>query len=51
MGLTLMPCLRLADVPAAARDRLLLSGILAPVDLPVAVRPRRPRTLDGWRFA
>ncbi|PYN04267.1 MAG: hypothetical protein DME07_03950 [Candidatus Rokuibacteriota bacterium] len=49
--LTLMPCLRLADVPAAARDRLLLSGILAPVDLPVAVRPRRPRTLDGWRFA
>jgi mannose-6-phosphate isomerase-like protein (cupin superfamily) len=50
-GLALMPCLPRADVPPDARDRLLRTGILAPVDLPLAVRPERPRALDGWRFA
>ena len=50
-ALSLMPCLRRSDVPAGARDRLLRHGILAPVDLPLAVRPERPRALDGWRFA
>jgi len=45
-----MPCLRRADVPAETLDRLLGIGVLAPVDLPLAVRPERPQTLDGWRF-
>jgi len=49
--LALMPSLRRADVPAVARDQLLRHGVLAPVDLPLAVRPERPRELDGWRFA
>ena len=49
--LTLMPSLGRRAVPAAALQPLLQTGILAPVDLPLVVRPERPRALDGWRFA
>jgi len=50
-GLALMPSLRRTEVPPAALERLVQGGVLAPVDLPIAVRPERPRALDGWRFA
>jgi hypothetical protein len=50
-GLAAMPWLRRRAVPAAALEPLLRSGVLAPMDLPLVVRPARPRDLDGWRFA
>jgi mannose-6-phosphate isomerase-like protein (cupin superfamily) len=34
----------------AALERLEAVGLLAPKDLPLAVRPARPRALDGWNF-
>jgi len=49
--LATMPSLRRHDAPAGALEPLLRSGILAPVDLPLVVRPQTPRALDGWRFA
>jgi hypothetical protein len=50
-GLAVMPSVNRRDVPPAALEPLLRSGILAPVDLPLAVTPEHPRALDGWRFA
>jgi hypothetical protein len=49
--LAVMPSLSRRAVPAGALRPLLETGILAPVDLPLVVRPERPRALDGWRFA
>jgi hypothetical protein len=49
--LAVMPSLGRRAVPAGALRPLLETGILAPVDLPLVVRPERPRALDGWRFA
>ena len=49
---------RLATMPSLERSELgrhaqplLDAGILGPRDLPLRIVPRRPRTLDGWRFA
>jgi hypothetical protein len=49
---------RLATMPSLERSALgrraqplLDAGILGPRDLPLRIVPRRPRTLDGWRFA
>jgi hypothetical protein len=47
---------RLADMPAVAVPApvtapLVALGVLAPVDLPLAIVPDAPRALDGWRFA
>lgn len=48
-ALPLMPSLR------AGRHRglapLIERGVLAPQDLPLAIRPEDPAALDGWRFA
>lgn len=49
--LTAMPTLERGSVPADALRPLSSAGIVAPVDLPLVVRPARPRALDGWRFA
>jgi mannose-6-phosphate isomerase-like protein (cupin superfamily) len=48
--LAMMPALRRRDVPAAALDLLVRTGILASFDVPCVIRPARPRALDGWRF-
>lgn len=50
-GLATMPSLRRGAVPAGALDPLVRSGILAPADLPLVVRPANPRNLDGRHFA
>jgi hypothetical protein len=47
---------RLGDMPAVSANAgatapLIALGVLAPVDLPIAIRPDSPRTLDGRRFA
>jgi hypothetical protein len=47
---------RLADMPAISTGArgaapLVALGVLAPVDLPLAIVPDAPRALDGWRFA
>jgi mannose-6-phosphate isomerase-like protein (cupin superfamily) len=49
---------RLATMPSLDRSAmgrggqpLLDAGILGPRDLPLRIVPRRPRVLDGWRFA
>ena len=47
---------QLAGMPAVAADTrdaapLVKLGVLAPEDLPQALVPEAPRTLDGWRFA
>lgn len=49
---------RLATMPAVERaglgrgaQPLVDAGILGPRDLPQRIVPRRPRALDGWRFA
>jgi hypothetical protein len=46
-----MPWLPRRNVPPAALDVLVGAGLLAPADVPRAVRPARPRALDGWNFA
>jgi hypothetical protein len=51
MALEAMPWFHRGSVPVTAFEPLVRSGLLAPVDLPRMVRPKRPRALDGWRFA
>jgi hypothetical protein len=38
-------------VLAPVLPALLALGVVAAADLPIALRPAAPRTLDGWRFA
>jgi len=48
--LAAMPSLERSALGRGARP-LLDAGILGPRDLPLRIVPRRPRALDGWRFA
>jgi hypothetical protein len=49
--LALMPRLPRALARAAGLGPLIDAGLLAAHDLPRRIRPDRPATLDGWRFA
>jgi hypothetical protein len=45
-----MPSFGRDAVPGTELDPLIEAGLVAPRDLPIAIQPRRPADLDGWRF-